>query len=491
MRSNESPSPSSAPAQAEAATEQLPGSSELLLFGSPRGGKMLFIITLLAIAGIALTSASEYLTHGEVYSPQALSGIVGLCAVLYLLHCGRHAAAIQLFIWTIIITGLLAALYVAGINSPILIVMPLIAMISGLLLGARQTWLIGSTLALAMAAITWLQTQGQLPPPVQRDPLFMCLTLLAICAIGLVQGIFIRADLRDQYSKVLNLSRDLVALNLELEGKVSARTLELSATLEDLKRTQNDLLQSEKLSALGSMVAGISHELNTPIGNTVTLATSLEERATELHQAFEANSLKRSELDNGLLSLKEMAQLLDRSAQRAASLIASFKQVAVDQVSERRRSFDLREMVEENLTTLRPGIKHKPWHIENQIAAGISCDSFPGPLGQVLTNLIQNAILHGFAGKTEGRIEISAKTHDGQLELCVADDGVGMDTATTVRIFEPFFTTKLGHGGSGLGLAISYRIASTILAGEIRAQSSPGTGSQFILTMPLRTPGKL
>lgn len=181
--------------------------------------------------------------------------------------------------------------------------------------------------------------------------------------------------------------------------------------------------------------------------------------------------------------------MIERSANRAAALVSSFKQVAIDQVSERRRTFDLREVIEENLTTLRVGIKHKPWIIDNQVAAGITCDSSPGPLGQIFTNLIQNAILHGFADREQGRIEISADTASGLLELTVADDGVGMDTATALRIFEPFFTTRLGKGGSGLGLAICHRIATTILAGELRVISASGTGTRFTLRIPLRTPG--
>ncbi|HWR80761.1 MAG TPA: ATP-binding protein, partial [Pseudomonas sp.] len=261
--------------------------------------------------------------------------------------------------------------------------------------------------------------------------------------------------------------------------------------LENLKRTQDDLIQSEKLASLGSLVAGISHELNTPIGNTVTVSSALSERARSLRNSFEDNTLKRSEFTNGLVALEEMSQLIERSANRAATLITSFKQVAIDQVSERRRRFDLHEVIEENLTALRTSIKHQPWLIDNQVPAGISCDSFPGPLGQVLSNLIQNAIVHGFADRDQGRIQISASVDKELLQLQVSDDGVGMNTATSVRIFEPFFTTRLGKGGSGLGLSICHRITTTILAGELRVDSTPGVGTRFTLSMPLRTPGTL
>lgn len=254
---------------------------------------------------------------------------------------------------------------------------------------------------------------------------------------------------------------------------------------------QDDLIQSEKLASLGSMVAGIAHELNTPIGNAVTVSSTLMECATRIRAMIDGGSLKKSELYSALGAICEMSALVDRSCNRASVLVSSFKQVAVDQVSERRREFDLRELIEENLTAMHTGLRDKPWQIRNNVPDGICCDSFPGPLGQVIANLLQNAIFHGFSDRDHGSIDINADVTHGTLELSVADDGVGMDTATSVRIFEPFFTTKLGKGGSGLGLAISYRIVSTILAGEIRAVSSPKTGTQIIVRMPLRTPGKL
>lgn len=297
-------------------------------------------------------------------------------------------------------------------------------------------------------------------------------------------------ELRSLNAREQALSSELREINATLETKVTERTRELEATLTNLRRTQDDLIQAEKLSALSGMVAGIAHELNTPIGNTVTVASTMLERANQLQTLVETGAVKKSELVNGIVAVREMAQLLEKSANRAASLIASFKEVAVDQVSERRRSFDLREVVEENLQTMRPSLKHTPWVLNNNVPPDIVCDSFPGPLGQVLTNLIQNAILHGFSGRSTGTVDISARVQGDSVEIVVADDGVGMDTATAARVFEPFFTTKLGHGGSGLGLAICFRIVATILAGDIRSQSAPGSGTQFRVRMPLRTPGK-
>lgn len=282
----------------------------------------------------------------------------------------------------------------------------------------------------------------------------------------------------------------LALLNRQLEDKVTERTAVLEATLKRLRQTQDDLLQSEKLASLGSMVAGIAHELNTPIGNARTVVTTLGERARELRQHIDGHSLRRSDLTGGLSAMCEMADLADRSMQRASFLITNFKQVAVDQVSECRRGFDLREVIEENITALRPGFKPRPVTMLNAVAPGIHCDSYPGPLGQVLTNLVQNAAIHGLAERA-GTIEVRASVNGKQLELTVSDDGIGMDAATSARIFEPFFTTRLGRGGSGLGLAICHRIVASVLSGEIRVVSTPGIGSQFIVSFPIRSPGKL
>ena len=296
------------------------------------------------------------------------------------------------------------------------------------------------------------------------------------------------SGLGDLVGRAINAA-DLAVLNRQLEGKVAERTATLEATLLHLRQTQDDLIQSEKLASLGSMVAGIAHELNTPIGNALTVVTTLSQRARDLCLLCRGEAVRRADLVGGLSGISEMADLVEKSIVRAATQITSFKQVAVDQVSECRREFDLREVIEENLATLYPGLNNRALTLKNTVPAGIVCDSFPGPLGQVITNLVQNAAFHGLDGRT-GVIEIRATLHEQQIELTVADDGVGMDAATAVRIFDPFYTTRLGSGGSGLGLAICHRIITTILSGAIRAVSIPDIGSQFIITMPRCAPGK-
>ena len=273
-----------------------------------------------------------------------------------------------------------------------------------------------------------------------------------------------------------------------LEARVEERTAELSATVARLQRTQDDLVHAEKLASLGSLVAGVSHELNTPIGNALTTASTMQDDAKDFQRAVTDGSVKRSTLDGFVLRSVDMSALLVRSCYRAAHLISSFKQVAVDQTSEHQRQFDLLTLVEDNVASLRPSFKGATWDIEVDVPSGINCDSYPGPLGQVLVNLIQNAAVHAFESKPTGLLRISASATAGTVEIIVSDDGDGMSKETLARIFEPFFTTRLGKGGSGLGLVICRNIVTGVLGGQLIATSQPGAGSQFAVRFPALAP---
>ncbi len=276
-------------------------------------------------------------------------------------------------------------------------------------------------------------------------------------------------------------TEDLDRKNLALNNTVQ----ELQKTLDELATTQKQLIQSEKMAALGSLVAGVAHELNTPIGNTLLVASSLDAETTEFERAYMTGGLKRSMLEHYLSSAHGALDIMLRNVQRASELITSFKQVAIDQSSSQRRTFFLAEVVSEIVITLRPAVKKTPFAIETAIPEEIEMDSFPGPLGQVLTNLINNAILHAFENKTQGNIHVEAHQRDGgEIELKVSDDGCGIPPEHLNRIFDPFFTTKLGQGGSGLGLSIANTIVTGMLGGSIEVKSTVGTGTTFILILP-------
>ncbi|GAA5183054.1 hypothetical protein GCM10025771_33770 [Niveibacterium umoris] len=288
-------------------------------------------------------------------------------------------------------------------------------------------------------------------------------------------------------------------LNEELEARVEARTAalqtanrELEENIGLLQATQEQLMHADKLASLGSLVAGISHELNTPIGNALTLASTLTDRIREFNADVAAKKLSRSGLAAFSDELRDTGELLQHSLRRSADLIASFKQVAVDQTSERRRSFDLRQVIEDVLDTLRPTIRRSEHQIEDAVPEGIVMDSYPGPLGQVLINLIQNALLHAFADPDGGVIRLEASTAEDQtVTLTVSDNGNGIAPDALGRIFDPFFTTRLGQGGSGLGLSIVHRIVTRLLCGTIRVDSTPAAGTCFTIRIPRVAPEKL
>lgn len=274
----------------------------------------------------------------------------------------------------------------------------------------------------------------------------------------------------------------MAQLNVELEERVEARTTEL-------RRAQDELIRAEKLAALGALVAGVAHELNTPIGNSVTVASTLHEKTAEFSELVADGTLKRSSLNAYLDSALTASDLLLRSLTQARNLVASFKQVAVDQTSDQRRKFDVREVVGEVLTTLSPTIRKTPFSVSIDIPEGIVMDSFPGPFGQIITNFISNAILHAFDGRLAGTVTLRAGLPEhGQLVLTVSDDGNGIPDEHLRRIFDPFFTTKLGKGGSGLGLNIVYNIVTRVMGGKISVESRVGAGTTFMLTMPLCAP---
>ena len=275
----------------------------------------------------------------------------------------------------------------------------------------------------------------------------------------------------------------------ETERAVTERTRELTEALDTLRRAQDELLRSEKMAALGGIVAAIAHEINTPLGNSLTVATTLGEKITEFARMLAGTELRRSVLREFSEKFNAGNQLLIANLTRAADLIGSFKQIAVDQTSERRRTFDLATTVTEIVTMLRPAYKKSGHHIELDIASGIGMDSYPGALGQVVTNLVTNAVLHGFDGREDGLIRVVAVADDEEtVTLTVTDDGIGIRADVLPRIFDPFFTTKLGTGGSGLGLHIVYVTVTRILGGRISVDSQPGTGTTFTLKLPRHAP---
>ncbi len=281
-----------------------------------------------------------------------------------------------------------------------------------------------------------------------------------------------------------------------LENKVAERTAQLREAKESAERallqlqsTQRQLLEADKMASLGQLVAGVSHEVNTPLGIAVTASSHLTERSRLLEKQLASDSLTRTDLQSYVAETREAGAMIERNLERAAHLIRSFKQVSVDRTSDGRRRFDLSVQIAELVESVRVSWKRRPVTLSVECPPAIMLDSFPGALGQVLTNLIQNALLHAFAPDQPGTMKICV-SDCGQkgVELLFADDGAGLDPATLARIFDPFFTTKRNQGGTGLGLNIVYNLVVQKLGGEIHARSTPGQGLTLTIRLPRKAP---
>jgi signal transduction histidine kinase len=259
----------------------------------------------------------------------------------------------------------------------------------------------------------------------------------------------------------------------------------LSAALVAVQEAQEELVRQEKLASLGRLVAGVAHEINTPLGICVTATSHLVQELKLTREDLEAGQLDEPGLRQFFDIIEQSLRILTSNTQRAAALVKSFKQVAVDQSSENVRSFNLRNYLDEVLLSLQPKLKGKPVKVHIDCPPDILVRCFPGALSQIVTNLVINSLLHGFDDGAHGNIEIAAAVHGETVQIDYSDNGAGMDAATLGKLFDPFFTTKRGQGGSGLGGPIIYNLVTGALGGTLKATSAPGQGLQYEIRFPL------
>lgn len=284
------------------------------------------------------------------------------------------------------------------------------------------------------------------------------------------------------------------ALNANLEHRVSERTqelentnIELRSTIGQLDQARDELVETDKLSSLGALVAGIAHELNTPIGNALLLSSTLVEESIAFSPKLNGG-MTRADLVAHEALIRKAADMIQFSCSRAADLIVSFKQVAVDRTSALRRTGQLHQFVYEVLATLQPTIKQTPHTVIQDIDEYLELDTYPGPLGQVIMNMVNNVLLHAFPEGRVGSLRITGKLEGNYAVLRFIDDGVGIPPDNLPRIFDPFFTTKFGQGGSGLGLYIVRNIIISTLGGKIKVESQVGAGTTFVVSIALFAP---
>lgn len=297
--------------------------------------------------------------------------------------------------------------------------------------------------------------------------------------------------LADLYGRVLSAAeRDkfeqlLIQQNEQLEASVKERTQSLQDALNNFKQAQERLVETEKMAALGKLVAGVAHEVNTPLGIAVTATTHCEHRLKKLDQAFADGKLSRKQLQQFISDTLDAYTLLGSNLERAATLIQNFKKTAVDQSSFELVECTLPDYLDVLAISLKPMVKSKQVQLKVSPNASFTLHTYQGALAQIITNLVSNSFEHGFkAPSEENQIHLSAEASDKGAVVRFKDNGIGMNEDTLDNIFEPFYTTARDQGGSGLGLSIVYNLVTRKLKGEIDVQSEPNKGTEFILRLP-------
>jgi len=268
--------------------------------------------------------------------------------------------------------------------------------------------------------------------------------------------------------------------------KIRELMFNLEAKIDELTRTRQELVQSEKMASLGRLVAGFAHELNTPLGVAITSASSLQNRTKAINRLLEQEEVDVEELLKSLTHLHEEAELALSNLDRAANLVNSFKRTAVDQTSDEKSRFAVKALLDDIINTLYNRFRQTEIKIQIDCPADLNIVSLPGTLEQILTNLLINSWIHGFEdGTLAGTIAIVVQLKGDQLHLAYSDTGKGMSPENLAKVFEPFFTTRRTRGGSGLGTYICHNLVTTQLHGTITCDSTPGQGVRFMIVLPV------
>ncbi|MGK0306513.1 MAG: signal transduction histidine kinase [Gammaproteobacteria bacterium] len=298
----------------------------------------------------------------------------------------------------------------------------------------------------------------------------------------------IMLDLEQQKDELLINQRELRQENENrqfIEDELRKRNTELATSMETIQMAKDQLVESERMASLGGLVAGIAHDVNTPLGVSVTATSFLHDRVKKLQSAYDNKKLTGNTMTSFLSEAEQTITLLTNNLNRASDLISSFKQVAVDQTSEAEREINVSEYLNEVVQSLAPNFKKTQHTIDIHCPDDLSIKCAPGVLAQILTNMIMNSLIHGFEDKPKGAIKLEISEQDSNLVINYSDDGRGLDESTLKRHFDAFFTTRRGKGGSGLGTHIMYNLVTQTLGGDIEAFSRPGEGLRYIITIPV------
>jgi C4-dicarboxylate-specific signal transduction histidine kinase len=297
-------------------------------------------------------------------------------------------------------------------------------------------------------------------------------------------------EIKMREDQILSQNYEIESMNRELEERVNARTnelysanQELEVALENLKTTQDQLVESEKLASLGELVSGLAHEINTPLGIILTVITYLQETTKQVESNYDKGILKKSDFENYINAHVESEHLIYDNISKAIELISSFKLISAEQRNIEKRLVDIKEFIESIVRSVDPKLKKSNIQINMHLEKKIEIETIPIALYQILVNLLMNVKFHAY-GDQGGVIDLFVNEHANYLELIIQDYGAGIDDGHMKKIFDPFFTTKRGEGGTGLGLNIVYNTVKQNLKGEIKCYSEMNVGTQFVIHLP-------
>lgn len=308
---------------------------------------------------------------------------------------------------------------------------------------------------------------------------------LSKLSIEITKGNHNQQFINSNMDEINTLGKNFLSMQDSIRDNLNNLEEAIQRKATELQDAQDNLIQSEKMSSLGGLVAGVAHEINTPIGIGVTVASHLEKETADFKEKYTTGKMTKSSFEKYMENTKIESKILLSNMNRAATLVQSFKMVSVDQATELNRHFYVKEYIEELLVSLNPKIKSKRINITIDCNNEMVINSYPGALSQILTNLILNSFLHAFENLDEGEITISIILNNDILQLIYSDNGIGISEEYKDKIFDPFFTTKRNKGGTGLGLHIVYNLVNTTLNGSIKHLDQEEIGSTFSIVFPV------
>ncbi len=450
-----------------------------------------FILVVSLPVTILLPSFAVWLRPQENFEGLIIGWSMALLfGVLFLvLKRGWVRLVCHVIVITTMSSAIIGMLLNGGIRDLTVIMLPMILLFASVLLGSRSVLLYGALIGLMVIGL-YVAEITHLIVSKRNDMITLDSLILVLITLGLMttylyltfaQLVRNTHQIHHQAESVKETVDKLQQIRVSLEQ----RTTELSLTNEHLIATQRQLVEAEKMASLGSLVAGVSHEINTPLGIGITAATTLATMTDELQAHYQSDDVRRSYFEEYLANAAESNRLIVNNLLRVDQLVQSFKQLSVDQLTLERRKFQLKTYLEEIVRGLDPMLRSGQHVLHIFVDETITINSYPGALAQVITNLIVNSVMHGYSERSHGNLCISAAVANTRLHLTYQDDGVGIDQAHLTKIYEPFFTTARDRGGTGLGLHIVYNLVTQKLGGTIRHESEHNAGVTFYLDLPL------